>query len=84
MAAYDEAQTLDKVMQLLEREPSSTLSNGLLFQLAATDIPALREQLPILVSTGKSKEAIGGPLKQKQVEHFTEKEVKKHYKKSRC
>ena len=44
MAACDEAQTLDKIMQLLEREPSSTLSNGRLFQLAATDIPALREQ----------------------------------------
>ena len=44
MAACDEAQTLNKIMQLLEREPSSTLSNGRLFQLAATDIPALREQ----------------------------------------
>ena len=53
----DEEKVMAEVMNLLEAEPSpSTLPPAL---LPAADIPALREDLAILVSTGKCKEAIG-------------------------
>jgi len=45
-----------EVMSLLEAEPDSK-SHSLTDSLS--DIPALREELAILVSTGKAKEAIG-------------------------
>ena len=50
------ASVLNKVVQLLEAEPSNSPS------LSQPDIPALREELAILVSTGKLKEAIGVQL----------------------
>ena len=43
-----EENVMAEVMNLLEAEPTP-----------AADIPALHEQLAILVSTGKCKEAIG-------------------------
>ena len=46
-----------EVMNLLEAEPAAAL------RAARPDIPALREQLAILVSTGKCKEAIGVNVK---------------------
>jgi len=52
----DEVLSPDDVKQmeaLLEVEPSSGSA------AAVPDIPALREQLAVLVSTGKAKEAIG-------------------------
>ena len=42
---------LEELMQLLESEPSSTPESD-------PDIPSLRGQLTILVSTGKPKEVI--------------------------
>jgi len=51
-----------EVMNLLEAEPSSTPAPAP--ALAQPDIPALREQLANLVSTGKAKEAIGVQLTQ--------------------
>ena len=47
---------------------------------AGPDIPALREQLAILVSTGKCKEAIGVNLTHEQVRRLEDKDVMKHYK----
>ena len=47
---------------------------------AGTDIPALREQLAILVSTGECKEAIGVNLTHEQVRRLEDKDVMKHYK----
>ena len=44
------------------------------------NIPALREQLAVLVSTGKSKEAIGVQLTHEQLKRLTDKEVEKYYK----
>jgi len=41
---------MEEVAQMLETEPSNP-------SLSQPDIPALQEQLAILVSTGKSKEA---------------------------
>jgi len=43
-----------EVMTMMESEAANTLAAA-----PGPDIPALREQLAILVSTGKCKEAIG-------------------------
>ena len=65
---------MDDVMKLLEAEPAPPVA------LPAIDIPALREQLAILVSTGKCKEAIGVNLTHEQVRRLDDKDVMKHYK----
>ena len=69
-----EENVMAEVMNLLEAEPAAALPT------AGPDIPALREQLAILVSTGKCKEAIGVNLTHEQVRRLDEKEVMKHYK----
>jgi len=63
-----------EVAQMLETEPSG---GG---NAAQPDIPALGEQLAILVSTGKSKEAIGVQLTQDQVKRLEPKDGEKYYK----
>ena len=63
-----------EVMNLLEAEPAAALP------APGPDIPALHEQLAILVSTGKCKEAIGVDLTHGQVRRLEEKDVMKHYK----
>ena len=68
---------MDDVMKLLEAEPAPA---ALPLALPAIDIPALREQLAILVSTGKCKEAIGVNLTHEQVRRLDDKDVMKHYK----
>ena len=62
-------------MNLLEVEPASLPAAA-----PGPDIPALREQLAILVSTGKCKEAIGVNLTHEQVRRLEDKGVMKHYK----
>ena len=62
-----------EVMALLEAEPKSSLAPG-------PDIPALRGQLAILVSTGKCKEAIGVNLTHDQVKRLDDKDVMRHNK----
>ena len=42
------------------------------------DIPALREQLAALVSTGKAKDAIGLQLTHEQVKGLSDKDVEKY------
>ena len=74
MAEENDA-VMAEVMNLLEAEPAAALHVA-----AGPDIPALREQLAILVSTGKCKEAIGVNLTHEQVRRLDEKEVLKHYK----
>ena len=64
-----------EVMNLLEVEPAC-----LPVAAPGPDIPALREQLSILVSTSKCKEAIGVNLTHEQVRRWEDKEVMKHYK----
>ncbi|KAL9982060.1 hypothetical protein ACROYT_G010850 [Oculina patagonica] len=71
-------QELASVMELLGAEPESTESAMALIQ--GPDIPALREQLAILVSIGKAKEAIGVQLTHEQVKRLTDKEVEKYLK----
>ena len=64
---------LAEVMKLLEAEPAPAA-------LPAANIPAIREQLAILVSTGKCKEAIGVNLTQEQVRRLDDKDVMKYCK----
>ena len=44
------------------------------------DIPALREQLAVLVSTGKAKDAIGVQLTHEQVKRLRDKDVERYAK----
>ena len=64
---------LADVMNLLKNEPASLPAAG-------HDIPALHEQLAILVSTGKYKEAIGVNLAHDQVKRLEDKDVMKYNK----
>ncbi|KAL9975660.1 hypothetical protein ACROYT_G012843 [Oculina patagonica] len=80
------ANSKDGVQLELERkasgsgaEPESTQS-AMEAAMQGPNIPALRERLAILVSTGKSKEAIGVQLTHEQVKRFTDKEVEKYFK----
>ena len=73
MAGENDA-VMAEVMNLLEAEPAAALP------APGPDIPALREQLAILVSTGKCKEAIGVNLTHEQVRRLEDKDVMKHYK----
>ena len=73
--AEENAAVMADVIKLLEAEPAAALP------APGPDIPALREQLAILVSTGKCQEAIGVNLTHEQVRRLEEKDVMKHYKK---
>jgi len=78
----DEDVSLTEVMNLLEAELSSGSEGGVVTALTTpvTDIPALREQLAVLVSTGKAKEAIRVQLTHKQVKRLSDKDVEKYTK----
>ena len=72
MAEENDA-VMAEVMIISEAEPASLPAAG-------PGIPVLREQLAILVSTGKCKEAIGVNLTHEQVKRLEDKEVMRHYK----
>ena len=72
-----EENVIAEVMNLLEAEAAPA---SLPAALPAADIPALREQLAILVSTGKCKEAIGVALTHEQVRWLEDKDVIRHSK----
>jgi len=65
---------MNEIVDLLDSEPLNVPV------IAAANIPALREELAVLVSTGRCKEAIGASLTQEQVKRLSEKEVIKYYK----
>ena len=67
----------EEFMNRLEAEPSSSIVPDL---TPGPDIPALREQLAVLVSTGKAKEAIGKQLTHEQLKLLTDKDVERYYK----
>ena len=69
-----EENAMAEVMNLLAAEPDVALP------APGPDIPALREQLAILVSTGKCKEAIGVALTHEQVKRLEDKDVMRHCK----
>ena len=71
-----EENLMEEVMNLLEAEPASSPAAA-----PGPDIPGHREQLAILVSTGKCKEAIGVNLTHDQVKRLDDKDVIRHYKK---
>ena len=70
-----EENVMEEVMNLLEAEPASSPA-----AVPGPDIPAHREQLAILVSTGKCKEAIGVNLTHDEVKRLDDKDVVRHYK----
>ena len=67
------------ILELLEAEP--TPESGLASLVTpGNDIPAKREELVVLVSTGKAKEAVGVQLTHDQVKRLSDKDVKKYHK----
>lgn len=67
------------IMNLLETEPDSS-SSVITTGTPHPNFPALRDQLAILVSTGKGKEVIGVQLIQEQVKRLSDKDVEKYTK----
>jgi len=65
---------MDEVRAILEAKPTNAPV------AVSNNIPALREELAILVSTGRCKEAIGVNLAQEQVKRLDDKEVMKYHK----
>ena len=63
-------------MNFLAAEPSA---DGVC-ALPTTNIPALREQLSIVISTGKAKNVIGVQFLYEQAKRLTDKDVEKYYK----
>ena len=70
--AQDDVIMHDAMMELLETSPDTGP--------ASNDIPAKREKLAILVSTGKAKETIGVQLTNEQVKRLSDKDVEKYNK----
>ena len=80
-ATPEEEAALNEIMQTLEAEPTeSTTSTSLVSVTNDDNIPAEREKLAILVSNGKSKEAIGVQLTHDQVKRLSDKDVQKYSK----
>ena len=77
-----EEAALNEIMQMLEAEPteSTTSANPLGSVTNDDNIPDQREKLAILVSTGKSKEAIGVQLTHDQIKRLSDKDVQKYSK----
>ena len=73
-----------EINNLLEVEPPNNNSSIGLQSLqnlgSGPDIPALSEQLAVLATTGKAKEAIGVSLTHEQVKRLSDKEVEKYAK----
>ena len=70
--AQENDPVMAEVMNLLEVEPAGSPA-GSPAVAPGPDIPSLREQLAILVSTGKCKEAIGMNLIHDQVRWLEDK-----------
>ena len=73
MNIMDEENVMAEVMNLLEAEPAALPAPG-------PDIPALREELAVLVSSGQCKQSIGVNLTHEQVKRLEEKDVMKYHK----
>ena len=77
----EEEAAFNEVMQMLEAESvESTTSSSLVSVTNNNNISAQREKLAVLVSTGKSKEAIGVQLTHDQVKRLSNKDVQKYSK----
>ena len=81
MDTPQEQAALNEVMQMLEATPDAAEPTGLASLVTpGNDLPAKREKLAILVSTGKAKEAVGVQLTHDQVKRLSDKEVEKYHK----
>ena len=67
-------------LQIFTEKPLWGVSIKVYLVAPGPDIPAFREQLAELVSTGKAKEAIGVQLSHEQVKHLSDKDVEKYIK----
>ena len=72
--------TEQEIMEFLEIEPTPDSAGLASLVTPGNDIPAKREKLAVLVSTGKAKEAVGVQLTHDQVKHLSDKEVEKYHK----
>jgi len=72
------AEQIDPEMEIINLLDSEPINAPVIAPTA--NIPALREELAVLVSTGRCKEAIGVKLSQEQVRRLDEKEVIKLHK----
>ena len=77
MAAAQEQEALNEIMQMLEATPDTAEPS---LVTPGNDIPAKREKMAILVSTGKAIEAIGVQLTHDQVKRLSDKDVEKYNK----
>ena len=75
----DEENVMAEVMNLLEAEPTSLPAPGPA-PGPGPDIPALREELAVLVSSGQCKQSIGVILTHEQVKWLDEKDVMRYHK----
>ena len=81
MASKEEQAISQEIAELLEATPSSSPQSSFLEPFAGADnTAAKREKLAVLVSTGKSKEAIGVQLTHDSVKRLSDKEVEKYIK----
>ena len=77
----EEETAFNEIMQVLESQPEDTTTSTSLVSVTNDDnIPAQREKLAVLVSTGKSKEAIGVQLTHEQVKRLSDKDIQKYSK----
>ena len=72
------AEQIDPAMEMIDLLDNEPINAS--FIAPTANIPALREQLAVLVSTGRCKEAIGKSMTQEEVRRLDEKEVIKYYK----
>ena len=79
MANAEEQAAINDVMQILEASPDSSTPSAVPL-VSSNDTPAHRERLAVVVSTGKSKEAIGVQLTHGHVKRLSDKDVEKYYK----
>ena len=68
------------VMDFLGIEPTPDSTGLASLVTPGNDIPAKREELAVLVSTGKAKEAVGVQLTHDQVKRLSDKEVENYHK----
>ena len=86
MGEQEFAEVMNLNLDLLEDEPSSGPADSSIvpdltsLTVPGPDIPALRERLNVLVSTGKAKEAIGVQLTHEQVKRLSDKDIQKYIK----
>ena len=74
----DEQKIMENLNKLVEAQPQSSGSNTGLGSVIGPDIPALREELAVLVSSGKIKEAIGKNFSYDDVERLSDSDVLKY------